>query len=487
MKRIALIALLLAGMVLPSIAHEGYQVHLKMQGVTDSMVYLVHYYGKPLPSIYKRDSARFNKDGVAVFSSTDSSFVGGIYMMLLSDKKTYFEFLLNNGDNMDITVDISKLPEGVVFKNSPQNDQFQEYVAFLRVYSVNQQELQKEYKAAKTAADTSVVRRKSVAASRQLTTYRRDYIKAHPGTLLAAIFNALEVPQVPDGDHYLADGKTRDSLFTYNYYKAHFWDGFNFQDDRLIHTPIYHAKLEEYMNKLVVPTPDSFEKESDMLLTKTRGTKDLFKYTLWWLTRTVEDSKIMGMDEAFVYLVENYYMKGDAIWLSNADLTRYLDRAQKIAPNVLGNLAPEVKLPNIMTKKPESMLDLKAKYTLLVFYSPSCAHCQKELPAIDSIYKAVLKGKGMKVYTVAIDGEDTAVTGFVTKYKLEAFTNTWDHERVGDWRGKYDVYSTPAIYLLDEKKIIRGKRLDHSNIAGLVNMLEKKEKETTKKTDKTKF
>jgi hypothetical protein len=47
---------------------------------------------------------------------------------------------------------------------------------------------------------------------------------------------------------------------------------------------------------------------------------------------------------------------------------------------------------------------------------------------------------------------------------------------VSDWRSKFDVYSTPTIYLLDEKKIIRGKRLDHSNIASLVEMLERKEK-----------
>ena len=195
------------------------------------------------------------------------------------------------------------------------------------------------------------------------------------------------MPQVPEGPHYLEDGKTKDSSFAYNYYKEHFWDDFNFQDDRLIHAPMYDAKIDEYMNKLVLPWPDSVEKESDMLLRKTRGTKDLFKYTLWWLTRNVENSKVMGMDEVFVFLVENYYMKGDAYWLSNDELSKYLDRAQKIAPNVIGNLAPQIKLPNVITKKEESLLDMKAHYTLLVFYAPSCGHCQKELPEIDSYTK----------------------------------------------------------------------------------------------------
>ena len=468
-----------------SAAHEGYHIQLKIPNVKDSVVYLVHYYGKPLPTIYKRDSARFDKNGVAKFDSKDSDFVGGIYMMLLSDRSTYFEFLLNKGDDMTITVDKQKLPEGVTFKNSPENERFQEYVGFLKGYGAGQQALQKELSEAKTKDDSAAVRKKAQTSSKDLTNYRRDYSKKYPKTLLATIFDALEVPQVPEGVHMLADGVTRDTNFAYNYYKAHFWDDFNFQDDRLIHTPIFDAKLDEYMNKLVFPWPDSVEKEADRLLQKTRGTKDLFKYTLFWITRNVENSKVMGMDEAFVYLVENYYMKGDAFWLSNEELSKYTDRAMKIAPNVIGNLAPEVKLPNVVTKKEESMLNFKAKYTLLVFYSPSCGHCQKELPELDSLYKAVLKAKGLKVFTVATEGTEKAITDFIANNKLGEWTNTWDPDHVGDWRGKYDVYSTPTIYLLNEKKIIKGKRLDHSNLAGLIEMIEKIEKNKTDKKTKS--
>eukprot|EP01030_Chromulinospumella_sphaerica_P014279 gene14279-14072_t len=47
----------------------------------------------------------------------------------------------------------------------------------------------------------------------------------------------------------------------------------------------------------------------------------MFHYTLWWITRYVENSKVMGMDEVFVYLVENYYMKGDAFWLKSDELS----------------------------------------------------------------------------------------------------------------------------------------------------------------------
>ena len=481
MKKIALIATLFIGLAFRSEARQGYKIHLKMPGVKDSMVFLAHYYGKPLPTIYKRDSARFDKNGNAEFNAVDSTFVGGIYMMLLSDKKTYFEFLLNSNDDITITANVDKLPDGVKFKNSDENARFQGYVDFLKQYGKGQEALKKELEDSKTAADSAAVRKKAGKTAKDLTNYRHDYVAKYPNTLLANIFNALEVPQVPEGDHFLEDGKTKDSTFAYHYYKTHYWDLFNYQDDRLIHTPILDGKMDEYMNKLVLPWPDSVEHESDVLLKKARGTKDLFKYTLWWLTRNVENSKVMGMDEVFVYLVENYYMKGDAFWLTNEELTKYQDRAMKIAPNVLGNVAPEIKLPNVLNKKEESMQGIKGNYTLVVFYSPDCGHCQHEIPLLDSVYEAALKAKGVKIYTVATEGDEKKIAEFLTKHKLEKWTNTWDPEHVGDWRSKYDVYSTPTIYLMDDKRIIRGKRLDHTNILSVIEMQERKAKDKANK------
>lgn len=471
---LAFVFFLTFGLVSRANAADGYRVEVNLKGVQDSMAYLAHYYGKPLPTIYKLDSARFDKNGKAVFQGKDYT-LGGIYMVLLSDKKTYFEFLLDNGDNISITGDVKELPKGLKFKNSKQNDLFTAYVKFLSDYGAKQQALQEEFSKAKTAADSEAIKQKSITLSKEMVAYRHDYIKANPNTLLADIFNALELPQVPEGPHYLPDGKTIDSNFAYDYYKAHYWDHFNFDDDRLINTPIYDNRLEEYINKLTLPYEDSVEKESNMLLEKTKGKKELFKYTLWWLTRNAETSKIMGMDAVFVYLVENYYMKGDAYWLSNEDLQKYIDRAHKIAPNVIGNIAPDINLPDINNNY-HKLSDVNAKYTILIFWSPDCGHCQTEVPKLDSVYNAVLKKKGTKVYAVRTEGDEKKWQETITKDSIGDWINVYDPEHKSRFREDYDVYSTPTIYLLDEKKIIRGKRIDHTNIASLVEMLERKEK-----------
>lgn len=475
MKQLLITALLaLAGV--PMHARDTYRITVTIPDAPGTRAYLVHYYGMPRPKIFMSDSAMLDKHGTAVFTGKDPDFAGGIYTILLKDTaQTNFEILLNKGDAFTVTARRNKLPGGIQFKGSEENDRFLRYLNYMKKFGEEQEELATRLKLANNAADTEAIRSEARASAKARTAYMRSYAAQFPGTLLANVFNAMDVPEVPEGPHYLPDGKTKDSTFAYHYYKGHYWDKFDFRDDRLIFTPLYDSKLEEYIGKLTVAWPDSVKHEADMLLSRTQGTKDLFHYTLWWLTRHVENSKIMGMDEVFVYLVEKYYMKGDAFWLADDELQKYIDRARKIAPNVIGNVAPSVKTTNIATRKQETMNDINAAYTLLVFYSPTCGHCEHEIPLLDSVYEAGLKSKGVKVFTVATEGEEKQITGFLTKHKIDKkWTNTWDPEYKSDARTKYDVYSTPTIYLLDDRKIIRGKRLDHSNIAGLIEMLEKK-------------
>jgi thiol-disulfide isomerase/thioredoxin len=475
MKKALLLAALICGLSGFAQAKDGYKITVKFTDLKlkDSLVYLAHYFGKPLPTIYKADSAKFDKNNTAVFESKNEE-IGGIYIILLSDHKTYFEFLLTNGDEMSITANSTQLPTGLEFKGSPENERFIAYQKYLQDFGTKQNKLQSGLAAAKTASDTAAIRAKAITMSKELMDYRTDYMAKYPNSLLADVFSALWVPTVPEGKHLKADGTT-DSSFAYKYYKAHFWDKFNFKDNRLVQTPIYEAKIEEYFNKLVLPLIDSMKYEADLILEKSRPSKDLFKYNLWWITRNAENSKIMGMDELFVYLVEKYYMKGDAHWLGNEDLQKYIDRAQKIAPNVIGNIAPEINMQDISGKK-IPLSSVKSKYTLVVFWTPSCGHCQQMVPKVDSVYRASLKAKGVKIYAIRTEDDPKEWQDFIKSHKLEDWINVYDPNHTSDFRSKYDVYSTPVIYLLDEKKKIIGKRLDQSNIEQVIENYERKNK-----------
>lgn len=459
---------------LASFGKEGYRIEVKFkQDVTDSFVFLAHYYAKPLPTIYKTDSGRVINKRTAIIETKDSV-LGGVYMILFANRSKFTEFILNNGDNYTINIDTTDMPRNISFKTSEENARYVEYEKFLMEYGKKQQAFVEGLKTAKNNADTQAVRDKSGKLAKELFQYRANYATKYPNTYLSTIFNAMAVPEVPEGKHFLEDGKTIDSNFAYKYYKQHFWNKFDFKDNRIMNSPIYDAKLDEYFNRLVYPVPDSVNAEADALLAKTRKSTELFKYTLQWLAGNTEKSKVMGMDESFVHLVEKYYMKGDAYWLDSTSLSKYEDRARKIAPNVLGNLAPELNCQDIWTLQDKKLGDMDSKYTLVVFWSKDCGHCLLEVPQLDSIYRASLQKKGVKIYAMSTEGDLSDIQKKVKELKLQDWTHVVDAHNTTDYRTKYDVFSTPKIYLLDENKKIIGKGLDHSNILEVIEFNERK-------------
>jgi hypothetical protein len=87
----------------------------------------------------------------------------------------------------------------------------------------------------------------------------------------------------------------------------------------------------------------------------------------------------------------------------------------------------------------------------------------------------------VKIYAVDADLETDKWKAFIKEHKLgDGWIHVHDPKRVTNFRGFYDVYSTPTVYLLDENKVIRGKRIDAHNLLGLVEWLEKRKKEEKK-------
>jgi thiol-disulfide isomerase/thioredoxin len=138
------------------------------------------------------------------------------------------------------------------------------------------------------------------------------------------------------------------------------------------------------------------------------------------------------------------------------------------------------------TGKYINMYDVKAKYTVVVFWDHGCGHCKKEIPKLMEVYKNKLKAKGVAVYAVESEEKPKEWKKFISENKL----NGWIHVQELDnykravTKKIYDIYSTPVIYLLDENKIIRAKRIDAEQIEGIIDMLEKQkeaEKEKIKK------
>jgi peroxiredoxin len=304
--------------------------------------------------------------------------------------------------------------------------------------------------------------------------YKKRVTQNTSTSFVAKLLKATEEITIPDAP-VLPNGK-KDSLFAFYYYKAHFFDNIDFNDERMLRTPLFHPKINQYLDKLTSPVPDSLNIASDYLIEKGRNNTEVFKYLVYWLTYHFESSKIMGQDAIFVHLVKKYYLTHQAYWVDSAQLEKIGLRALSLEPILIGKKAPPITMLDSINK-PVSLYDVKGTYTVLIFWDEDCGHCQKEVPKLKELYENKLKKLGIRVYAVATEEKPAAWKKFILMHKLDWINvHQPDDYKRAVIKKIYDIQTTPFIYLLDENKIIKAKHMDVEQLGGLIDAMEKEKK-----------
>ncbi|MGY8955244.1 MAG: DUF5106 domain-containing protein, partial [Flavobacteriales bacterium] len=184
-----------------------------------------------------------------------------------------------------------------------------------------------------------VLQEKANAIDVKVKKFREDFMINNKDKFFSKIVTATTEIQIPESP--LDSKGNPDKTFPYRFYKNHFWDNFDFSDSRMLRTPIFFNKMDQYLNKLTAKHPDSINVSADVLIKLSTANGDIFQYVVSYITSTYERSKIMGMDAVFVHMVEKYYITNQCDWVDSTQLVKIADRAQKIAPNLIGREASE--------------------------------------------------------------------------------------------------------------------------------------------------
>lgn len=447
---------------------DGYTIKITAKGLKEgSTCLLANYYGDKQ---YIKDSAIVNAKGEVVFKGKEK-YPEGIYLFVPPNKK-YFDFVMDAEQNFSLETDTADYIKYMKVKGSTENKFFYDYQTFMAAKQKQIEPLRELYKAtAKTNKDsTKLLIDKMSAIDKEVKDYKLNFIKDNPTTFVAKLFRAMEEIDVPEAP-MLANGK-KDTTFAYRYYKAHFFDNIDFSDDRLLRTPIFHTKIKQYMDKLTAQIPDSINVAVDYLAAKAKANQEVFKYIVYWLTYNYESSNIMGMDAVFVHMVEKYYVTKQAFWVDSTQLYKITNRAFILKPLLLGKKAPAINMMDT-TGKYVSLYDVKANYTVLIFWDHGCGHCKKEVPKLAELYKK-LKEKGVQVYAIETEDKPEDWKKFIREYNLNWINvHEPDQYRRAVTKKIYDIYSTPVVYLLDENKIIKAKRIDTEQLGNFIDALEK--------------
>ena len=471
MKKIktSLLTLLLIGIpfIMLSLPPEqqGYEIKVQINGLKNSQLYLGFHYGNKQ---FIKDTIQLDENGQGTFKGKES-LQQGIYLVI-TPKKKYFEILAGEDQHFSLKTNVNNFVNTLEFQGSEINQAFNEYQKFMMKQNQKSSALKKKLKAAESSKDSAELKERLSELDKHVKNKWGRIISEYPNSLLAAIIKGMKNVEVPDFN-VSESTENKDSLRwekRYQFHKNHYFDHVDLSDSRLVRTPILHRKIDHYFNNILVQKPDSIIPEVNRIVSKTRGSDETFQYVVRYLLNHYQQSNIMGMDEVFVHIADKYYLSGEADWVDSTMLSNLRDRVNKIKPNIIGKTAPELKL---ITSSGEyaSLHDVESKYTLLYFWEPTCSHCKKLTPKIQDLYQDYSSDK-LEVFAVYTQTDREEWIKYLNNKNLN-WINTYDPKYISNFRNKYDVYSTPTVYLLDEDKTIIAKRLGFES---LKKMLEQK-------------
>lgn len=457
-----------------AIAKPGHKIVFDIAGLENQEILLAyHHSGKH----YISDTVQLNEKGVGFIEGTENKPKGVYLLVIPSLKNQYMEFLVSD-QYFTLKTNSSNLSKDIQFIGSKENDIFTKDMTamadlrkkadLLRKQVVNKDEATKKA----TEEEISELNKAFLANREKIAKDNPDMFY----TDLLGLMKEVEIPEAPKK----ANGELVDSSFGYTYWKTHYWDYTDFSEAGILRTPVYYNKLISFMDQRTEPIQDSVIVSCHKVLEKAKANDEVFQFTLVTLLNKYANSKIMGDDAVYVDLVKSYYETGQADWTDSTQLAKMLERANALAPLLLGSVSPDLVLRDTTLKVKYRMHDLPAEYTIIFVWDPECGHCKKSAPVLRDFYNKY-KDKSIMVYSIAtINYQELDVwKDFINKNNLN-FINVADPYVETNFRTIYDIASTPQLYVLDKDKKIIAKRIG-------ANQLEEFFFNYFKRNDKEKF
>ncbi len=507
-----------------SLFAQGYKIDVNIKNIPNKEVILGHHFaGQLIPD----DTISLNSKGYGVFKGK-KALPGGMYFLFLPNK-SFFDFLIDKDQIFSIKADTTDYDNSVSYKGCEENTRFQVYKKYLDGVGKKRKQLledRKKFKNDKKKLAEIDAQLKKIGEESEA--YFNKMLNEHPNDFFSKFLKATHRVEVPKT---ITDRKQQ-----YFYFRHHYFDNFDISDPRLLRTPIYENTIDTYLDKVLIQNPDTLIPEVDMLLEKSRTNDELFRYMLIHLFNKYASSQIMTSENVYMHIAEKYYIP-EATWSDTefiSDLKKKVRKRKKCligvtAQNIVFNEVPsdttkidkllgevsKLKADGLTIEKSKadsvikynlkvellknyfdkfsvtsSLNDIKAKYTILWFWTPDCSHCKKETPLFHDLYvEKKLKEKGVEIITVFLQKDITdwkrfsKVTQewleFIKKHNMTDWTNVWNP--FDPFRINYDIHSSPVLYLLDENKKIIAKRIGYEQAFEMIEAeMKQKEKEGKK-------
>jgi thiol-disulfide isomerase/thioredoxin len=453
MKKILIALLLLLPLSLS--AKSGYKITFIVDGNHDSVMYMGFYYAQYQ---YLCDTAYNNGKGKFVFEGK-KDLLPGLYF-------------LSNGNGHSTDFVVYREPQFYTLRTEEEN-----WLLRMRVKGSKQNEVFFNYKRAtetfymevddlKASMDSAEFMQKEMPLLRdRMDSILTSFVDNYPDYMISRMTLSTKDITVP---HNHPDGTPMTDQERFEWNMHHYFDNMPLDDDFIVRTPkwIFYQRVIDYVDKYMKNMPpDMIIPYLDSMIDRSEPAPEVFKWLVHSMTEHFLQSRVMVYDEIYCHLVLRYYGSGKAFWSSPSFIDEQVEQATKWERLLVGKVSPELILFDTL-RNAHSLHHMPGRYTLLLFWSPTCGHCRDIIPAVYKVFEKYADSLTMSAFAILTEPDEQTIVKWKKFLADQQITDSrWVNLNGGeanvDWRQVYDITTTPQIYLIDNR--------DHKFLAKKLN------------------
>ncbi len=410
---------------------------------------------------YLIDKVAIQPNGLIHFKKNEPYRQGLAYLVLADN--TNFQFLISEDQTFSLNTKLAAISSSMNVEGSLDNKLLYEAIAFEDGQRIQFQKLNAEKKKLnKGTPEFDGVQSKLDDLVDKRYEFLNKIWSKNPNSFFTAFKKAGQNPDMRGIDQSSMDNNAYAAI-----YRKKIWDDVDFNDERLMYTPVISTKLNRYITELTVQNPDSIISSGDFLMKKVLDKPEYFKYFSNWITLKYEPTKttLMDAEAVYVHMVKNYFTKERAFWSDSVEVYGLQQRAHEMSASLVGKQGPDVVSKDLQGNE-HTIYGMKSDYILVYMFNPDCEHCAVETPKLVANYKA-WKAQGIEIYGIAIDTDEQKLGDYIKKNQIP-FSVVYDSTNRSIY-AKYYVNITPELYVLNKKRTIIGKNLKVDQVMTIID------------------
>ena len=416
----------------------------------DSVLYLCYTYGDQL---LLRDSAKI-KNNKFIFKD-DKIYSSGMYFLVNQNKHKLFDVLIDdNYKNFEIALNNKNILSSLSAKNSKINS---DYFDYLRFINLKQREVspyvEQIQKVERESESFYQIKKEIGLIEYQVENYIQNIINKNQNNVLGLLLKASLPTENPKSSNpNLTDEEA------YSQYLDNFFLNFDVADVRLLRTPIYQDKINEYLDEITIQSPKRIIFSVDKLIERVINSEEVLEYLLWHVTAKYEEkiTSQMGFDAIFVHIIDQYYIRGIDTWTTKSIVDALINKANEMRATLIGEKAPNIELYH--NNKAVSLYDINAPFTLIYFWTDDCGNCKKVTEHLLKVYSSFQSNYGLEIFGVYAGHSLDDMNAYINENNIKWSNAALQTSEDIDYVYLYNVSSTPYLLLIDVEKNIISKR-----------------------------